>query len=123
MIRHLVGLRFRPGTTQTTKEALYADLAALSSRIDGILDFQSRANVSVEDQTGAAVAFGLAGAILSIDPARFAEALSSGVSATLTVSYMVTDGQGGATPNTATLIIDGLTDLNDAAQKVVAAAA
>lgn len=50
MIRHLVGLRFKPGTTQTTKEALYADLAALSSRIDGILDFQSRANVSVEDQ-------------------------------------------------------------------------
>ncbi len=48
MIRHLVALRFKPGTAEATKEALYADLAALSSRIDGIIDFQSRANVSVE---------------------------------------------------------------------------
>ena len=49
MIRHLVALRFRPGTSDATKEALYRDLAALDSRIDGILDFQSRRNVSVED--------------------------------------------------------------------------
>ncbi|MDJ0641140.1 MAG: Dabb family protein [Paracoccaceae bacterium] len=49
MIRHLVALRFKPGTPDTTKQALYDDLAALDARIDGILDFQSRANVSVED--------------------------------------------------------------------------
>ncbi len=49
MIRHLVALRFRPGTPAETKQALYDDLAALDTRIDGILDFQSRANVSVED--------------------------------------------------------------------------
>ncbi|MDJ0639175.1 MAG: Dabb family protein [Paracoccaceae bacterium] len=50
MIRHLVALRFKPGTADATKEALYADLRALDGRIEGILDFQSRANVSVEDE-------------------------------------------------------------------------
>ena len=49
MIRHLVALRFRSGTPAATKQALYDDLARLGDHIDGILDFQSRANVSVED--------------------------------------------------------------------------
>lgn len=49
MIRHLVALRFKPGTEDTTKSALYDDLAALADRIDGVLDFQTRRNVSVED--------------------------------------------------------------------------
>lgn len=49
MIRHLVALKFRPGTTETVKAALYADLDGLKSRIDGIRDFQTRPNVSVED--------------------------------------------------------------------------
>ncbi len=50
MIRHLVALRFRPATDAAVKAALYADLAALCDRIDGILDFQTRPNVSVEDE-------------------------------------------------------------------------
>ncbi|MDU8944057.1 Dabb family protein [Ovoidimarina sediminis] len=49
MIRHLVALRYAPGTTGETKTALMQDLAGLSGHIDGILDFQVRANVSVED--------------------------------------------------------------------------
>jgi len=49
MIRHLVALRFEPGTPRSVKESLDCELAALKHRIDGILDFQSRANVSVED--------------------------------------------------------------------------
>lgn len=48
MIRHLVHLRFRSDVAQSEKEALYADLAALSGHIDGIKDFQFRKNVSVE---------------------------------------------------------------------------
>lgn len=48
MIRHIVALRFRPGTSPATKNALYRDLAALSGHIDGILDFRSSPNVSVE---------------------------------------------------------------------------
>ncbi|EPX79334.1 Ig-like domain-containing protein [Litoreibacter arenae] len=64
--------------------------------------------VSAQDQNGAAVSFELLGAVLSIDASQFAEALSSGESTTVTVSYSVTDGQGGETPNTATLIVDGL---------------
>ncbi len=49
MIRHLVALRFKSGTTADVKQALYDDLKRLDSRIDGILDFQARSNVSVED--------------------------------------------------------------------------
>ena len=32
------------------KQDLYDDLAGLSDHIDGIIDFQSRSNVSVEDE-------------------------------------------------------------------------
>lgn len=48
MIRHLVHLRFKAGTSEAEKAALYEDLAGLSGHIDGILDFQHRVNVSVE---------------------------------------------------------------------------
>ncbi|MGI3187359.1 peptidoglycan DD-metalloendopeptidase family protein, partial [Nioella aestuarii] len=66
------------------------------------------ANVLVTDQTGAAVVFSLTGAALTIDLAQFATALADGESATLTVAYEVTDGQGGVTTNSATLVVDGL---------------
>lgn len=49
MIRHLVALRFKDGTSNKTKYRLYAELAGLKDRIEGILDFQARPNVSVED--------------------------------------------------------------------------
>lgn len=49
MIRHLVALRFKPGTPASAKQVLYDDLGGLKSRIDGAVDFQTRANVSVED--------------------------------------------------------------------------
>ena len=49
MIRHFVALRFKDGTSQETKDQLMSDLAGLSGHIDGILDFQARPNVSVED--------------------------------------------------------------------------
>lgn len=49
MIRHLVFLQFADGTSEDAKQALYDDLAGLSGHIDGILDFQTRKNVSVED--------------------------------------------------------------------------
>ena len=48
MIRHYVHLRFAKDTTEAQKRALYDQLAGLSGRIDGILDFQHRTNVSVE---------------------------------------------------------------------------
>ncbi|MDB5661521.1 MAG: hypothetical protein JWS10_4136 [Cypionkella sp.] len=48
MIRHIVALRFKAGTTEQTRTALYTELAGLSAHIDGILDFQSSANVTVE---------------------------------------------------------------------------
>jgi hypothetical protein len=48
MIRHFVALRFKAGTPQSTKDRLYVELAGLSGHIDGVLDFQTRPNVSVE---------------------------------------------------------------------------
>jgi len=48
MIRHLVHLRFQSTVSDQKRNALYAELAELSGRIDGILDFQIRKNVSVE---------------------------------------------------------------------------
>lgn len=48
MIRHLVHLRFRADVEHAAKAGLYARLSGLADRIDGILDFQSRPNVSVE---------------------------------------------------------------------------
>lgn len=49
MIRHLVALRYAASTDDATKDQLMADLAGLGDHIDGILDFQVRKNVSVED--------------------------------------------------------------------------
>lgn len=48
MIRHIVALRFKPGTSAETKDRLYTALAGLSAHIGGILDFQSSKNVTVE---------------------------------------------------------------------------
>lgn len=48
MIRHMVALRFKPGTTAATKDRLYAALEGLGGHIDGILGFRSFGNVSVE---------------------------------------------------------------------------
>ena len=49
MIRHLVALRFKAGTPADVKQGLMDDLAGLGERIDGILDFRVRPNISVED--------------------------------------------------------------------------
>jgi quinol monooxygenase YgiN len=48
MIRHIVALRFRTGTSAATKAALYRELAALSDHIEGTLDFHHFENASVE---------------------------------------------------------------------------
>lgn len=48
MIRHLVHLKFRSDIDEATKLALYDRLSGLSHRIEGVLDFQHRTNVSVE---------------------------------------------------------------------------
>ena len=50
MMRHLVALRFRTEITPGEKQDLYDALAGLNTRIDGILDFQHRRNVSVENE-------------------------------------------------------------------------
>lgn len=50
MIRHLVALRFRAEVSDAEKASLYADLAGLRGHLDGVLDFQYRRNVSVEDE-------------------------------------------------------------------------
>ncbi|HBT00391.1 MAG TPA: hypothetical protein DEB47_11140 [Citreicella sp.] len=48
MIRHMVFVRFRDEVTEREKHALYERLEGLSSRLDGLVAFQSRRNLSVE---------------------------------------------------------------------------
>jgi hypothetical protein len=48
MIRHIVALRFKAGTTAAEKEVLYRTLEDLGQHIDGILGFRSFQNVSIE---------------------------------------------------------------------------
>lgn len=48
MIQHLVHLRFRQDVDAAQKEALYRRLAGLVGRIDGVIAFHHRPNVSVE---------------------------------------------------------------------------
>jgi hypothetical protein len=48
MIRHMVALRFKAGTDEAIKRGLYDELAGLKDHIDGILDFQTYKNVSIE---------------------------------------------------------------------------
>lgn len=48
MIRHIVALRFKAGTEEAIRQRLYQDLAGLKDHIEGILDFRTSKNVSVE---------------------------------------------------------------------------
>ena len=48
MIRHIVALRFKAGTSAAEKDVLYRALEDLGQHIDGILGFRSFQNVSVE---------------------------------------------------------------------------
>jgi hypothetical protein len=48
MIRHIVALNFHADITEADKSALYDDLRALCTVIDGVIDFQIRQNISPE---------------------------------------------------------------------------
>lgn len=48
MIRHIVALRFRNDVTPADKASIYDALRGLSGHIEGILDFRTFVNVSVE---------------------------------------------------------------------------
>ena len=96
------------GSVQEDGSVVSIDLlvdAGASDSDGGTLDVS---DVTVKDQNDNVVAFGLAGALLTINPAQFAEALNTGDRLTLNIRYNVTDGQGGVTPNTGTLVINGL---------------
>jgi hypothetical protein len=49
VIRHLVLVRFRDVVPAAERDEILADLAALSDRLDGILDFGAGRNVSPEE--------------------------------------------------------------------------
>jgi VCBS repeat-containing protein len=58
---------------------------------------------------GKAVTFSLAGGTLSLDPAQF-NALSAGQQEVITISYLITDGDGAGVANTASLVVTGVND-------------
>ncbi|MCP4272834.1 MAG: hypothetical protein GY781_12865, partial [Gammaproteobacteria bacterium] len=96
------------GTVGEADAMVSIDLLVDASASDSDGGVLGVADVTVEDSAGDPVVFGLASAVLTIDPAQFAEALNSGDSLALTITYKVTDGQGGMTPNTGTLMVAGL---------------
>lgn len=49
MIRHIVALHYKADTPEAVKQGIYDDLATMDQRLDGIADFQVRANVSPEE--------------------------------------------------------------------------
>ncbi|MFD2649301.1 Dabb family protein [Devosia albogilva] len=51
MIRHCVFLKFRSEVTDTQKADIYAGLAALVGRIEGLLTFSAGPNVSPEGKS------------------------------------------------------------------------
>ncbi|MHA7772358.1 VCBS domain-containing protein [Roseibium sp. M-1] len=96
------------GTVTEDDTAQIIDLLAGASDIDG--DALSVENIVVTDDLGNPVTFADNGdGTITIDPDQFGDALDTGDSRTVTVSYDVSDGTD-ATPNTATLVIDGVTD-------------
>ena len=48
MIRHCVFIRFKNGVSAEDKAAIYQEIVALKTRLPGILDVRSGANVSPE---------------------------------------------------------------------------
>ncbi len=51
LIRHCVFLKFRSDVTETQKSDIYAGLAALVGRIEGLLTFSAGPNVSPEGKS------------------------------------------------------------------------
>lgn len=52
MIQHNVFLRFKAAVTDTEKESIYAEIAALREDIPGLLEVRHGANVSPEGLSG-----------------------------------------------------------------------
>lgn len=48
MIRHCVFVRFDPGTSRTTRDGLFEEIAALTDRLPGLLAVHRGPNVSPE---------------------------------------------------------------------------
>jgi hypothetical protein len=48
LIRHCVFVRFKPTVTRAERDAIYAELAGLKSRLAGMLQLRSGGNVSPE---------------------------------------------------------------------------
>ena len=95
---------------QTNEDAAVKTINLLAGASDADGDTLSVATiVSAVTAAGQAVATTLNGNILSIDPAQF-NALAVGQSRTVTVTYRVSDGHGGLTTNSATLVVNGVND-------------
>jgi VCBS repeat-containing protein len=86
------------------------DLLSTSSDVD-LTDDLDVASVAVASSDGRALAYAVdseTGAF-SIDPSQHND-LAVGESETVTITYNVVDGNGGVTPNTATVLIEGRND-------------
>ncbi|MEL7274860.1 MAG: cadherin-like domain-containing protein [Pseudomonadota bacterium] len=95
------------GTTGEDASPVSIDLLTDASADDPDGGTLAINDVSVTLEDGTPVAFTLDGPVLTIDPGQFADMLGAGDSAVLSITYDITDGQGGETPNSGTLTIAG----------------
>ena len=93
------------GSTPETGAPVQIDLLQGASDADG--DPLSVTGVAVTSG-GAAVPFALDGATVTIDPADLADGVGPGETATVSITYGVSDGRGGTTPGSATLDVTGV---------------
>jgi VCBS repeat-containing protein len=96
-------------TNEDAQNSYTVNLLSTANDID-VSDVLAVADVTAaSDNPGRTVNFAINAGVLSLDPNQFNN-LAVGETETVTVSYKVSDGKGGITPNTATFTVEGRND-------------
>jgi VCBS repeat-containing protein len=100
------------GTTDEDASTVTINLLSTATDADGSDDLDTENVMVSSNNAGRTVLFLIDNETgsFTVDPSQFND-LAVGESETLTVSYNVTDGNGGVIPNTATLIVKGRNDV------------
>lgn len=99
------------GITNEDASTVMIDLLSTASDVDSSDDLDTDSVMVSSSNVGRTVLFLIDNetGVFSLEPSQFNE-LAVGESEMLTISYNVIDGNGGVTPNTATLLVEGRND-------------
>jgi len=106
-----------PVSVSVTEDDGAFEVALLQGASDAEEDDLSVANLVLTDGDAAGVTPGESATTLDVNPFTYS-ALAEGETETVTYSYDVIDGQGGSTPQTATVVINGVNDAPEASDDV-----